>query len=448
MEERRESLRFPAIFPVATPEGVLGETVNIDKKGVCLKLEKDLSHTFSLSFRIELPFASLSNLYLNLVWKDLKLFPTEGRFLCGGYFLNLDKKEEPILEEAISKYIYLEPDFLKLTHELRIFLLTFKRKCDRFDVLNKKEEKQIEFLEKNKLQLYPILNEHFKKTWEITKYIDKEKYKLHQNYYQKMLSPLLKDTVETNRIVCDKPFGYSGDYLIISYFYNFHNQYLGNSSYERLINSYTCNIPIASAVVERKDFLKELILKVVNAKEAPKILSIGSGPARELIELLEEEKITKSLYFDCLDFERRTSVYLRREIEKIESKRKKHLQLRFIYKNILELIRNNENRDLFDDYDLIYSTGVFDYLSFKIAKRMVEELYQLLNVKSNLVITNVKKEETDHRPYYEMFGGWHLHYRNKEELLSWTENIKARVRFEPISEKNSFLFLNIEKINR
>ena len=439
--ERRKTSRFFATLPVVTSEGILGETVNINEKGVCLKLERDIEQTQTLSLKLESPSVTLENIYLYVIWR--KKIQSE-KFLCGGHFLNFNKRRD-LIEKIISEYHSLNHEFIKLTCDLRTFLSEFRRKCDVFDFLNKSKEKEIEFIENNKSLLFSKLDTHFKKVWQIVKNFNKNEYKLHQKYYQKMLLPLLKGPVETNRLVYDKPLGYSGDFIIINYFYDFHNKYIGTSTYAKLINFYNCNIPIAKSVVERKDFLKNLILETLNKTSVPKILNIGSGPAKELIELLNEGKIEKEIYFDCLDFEERALEYLRKEIDKIEETRKKKVRLRFFYKNILSLVKG-EVEDLFKDYDLIYSAGVFDYLSSKIARKVIWELYKLLKKEGELLITNVKKEEVNHRVYYEMLSNWVLLPRSKDEMLKWANGLNAKLKFEPLSDKNSFLFLSIKKV--
>lgn len=442
--ERRTTTRTSVIFPLITSDGLLGETVNISKKGLCLSLEKDVKNIRSLSIKIESVFGSLEKIYLNLVWRKGNSLDKR-RFLCGGYFLNLDKKGENLIERMISEFRLLNPEFVQLAFDLRIFLSNFKKKCEVFDLINESQNKQIEFIERNKQLLFSKLDEHFKKTWQIIKSFNKEEYEIHQRYYQKMLHPLLKDPVETNRIVCDKPLGYAGDYFIINYFYNFHNQYIGSSTYEKLINFYTCNIPIALSVVERKNFLKRIILEVINKKENSKILSVGCGATKELIELLEEEKITRKVYFDCLDFEKRALEFVKKEVEKIEEAKKKEIQLRLIHRNILNLMKDDELKDLYKDYDLIYSTGVFDYLSSRIAKRIIEKLYKLLKKEGRLLITNVRKEEENHRSYYETLGEWNLYYRDKREIVNWVENINGKKEIKILNKNNSFLLLSIIK---
>jgi len=445
LKERRSLPRTPAPFPTEVSPGIMGETVNLSETGLCLALEKPLIFSRIISFQINLPFSKPLESHGELIWT--RDFAKNDRYLCGVQFLRLNDDKVSILREAIFKFKFLNTDFISLTKNLRFSLLNLKKRFDQFDAANKREEKRIKFVEKNKPQVYAKLTEYFNSLWEIVKDFHGEKYILHQRYCQKMLWYLLHEVVEINRYIRQKPLGYDGDFIIMNYFYDFYNKYLGDSSYEMLINSYTCNIPIASSVVKRKNFLKQKILEALKLKEPVRILSVGSGPVRELIELVQEGKITKLLYFDCLDFDKKALDYVRKEVEKIEPGKRLYLHLRLINKNLLDLIRVKGIEQEPKKYNFIYSAGVLDYLPNRFASRMLTTLYKFLDSKSILVICNADKNFATHRMYYEVLGKWVLKYRTKDELLKWAEDIQdaKEIKFENLGEKNPFLFLSLKK---
>jgi SAM-dependent methyltransferase len=163
----------------------------------------------------------------------------------------------------------------------------------------------------------------------------------------------------------------------MSYIYDFHNKYLGDSSYGKLINFYTCNIPISTSVVKRKNFFKKKILEILHSRTFPKVLSVGSGPARELLELIREARLVKPLYFDCLDFEKRALDYIQTELQKIESKKKSYLHIGFINKNILDLIKDEKIENAFKKYDLVYAST--DPVINKRKYQLIKEARAILN---------------------------------------------------------------------
>ena len=68
-----------------------------------------------------------------------------------------------------------------------------------------------------------------------------------------------------------------------------------------------------------------------------------------------------------------------------------------------------------DKYDLVWSAGLFDYLSNALFTRVLRKL--LLNCKKDgqVVIGNFSQRNV-HRTYMEI-GGWHLRHRSEAELL-------------------------------
>ena len=330
---------------------------------------------------------------------------------------------------------------------MRSSLCAIKKRFDQFDKTNKNEKKRVRFVKKNRQAVYSELTNHFDKVWEHVKNFNKEEYELHQRYYLKMFWPLLHDSVETNTLVCEKPLGFAGDFLIMNYFYDYLGKYMGHSSFEKLINFYTCNIPIARSVVERKNFFKQKIVNMLRSKTPTRILNVASGSCRELIELAQEGKITRPLYFDCLDFEEKALQHTSDEIEKIDLDKRTHLRLRLINKNIRSLLKAKNIGHILKKYDLIYCAGLFDYLSDRVAKRTVETLYNFLDTDSTLIVTNVIKDGASHRAYYEILGEWRLKHRMKEEMLNWTKDLQhvRDVKFEDSMKENSFLFLSTTK---
>jgi len=441
--EKRAFPRIIITLPVRITTDFIGETFNLSEIGVNFVFQKPLL-SFIGQVKIELSEEEFIKTEFEVIWN--KHLVKEDRFIYGARFRRLKDKDLKIFRTILAKSKCLNEKFINLINEFRNYLKSIKTKFDEFDIKNLDEKDRISFVEREKNEIFEKLNMYFNNTWKITRNFTGEEYHLHQKYSRRMLWPLLHDPVETNRLVCEKPLGYAGDFTIMSYIYDFHNKYLGNSSYEKLINFYTCNIPISASVVKRKDFFKKKILEILYSREFPKVLSVGSGPARELLELIREARLVKPLYFDCLDFEKRALEYAQDQLQEIESEKKSYLHIGFVNKNILDLIKDEKIENAFKKYDLVYASGLLDYLFTRTAKKVVENLYRLLDKKGVLIVTNVKKENATHRVYYEMLGEWYLHHRTKEELLDWVKDIQnANVKFEDSEEGNSFLFLCLHR---
>ena len=99
-----------------------------------------------------------------------------------------------------------------------------------------------------------------------------------------------------------------------------------------------------------------------------------------------------------------------------------------------QLVRNTYNQHVFlevidesinhvlkrklegQQFDFIYSAGLFDYLNDKVAFRMIEILYTNLRPGGTMIIPNFLKGINE-KAYMETFMKWNLIYRNEEDML-------------------------------
>lgn len=344
----------------------------------------------------------------------------------------------------------MNQDFIQTTQNIEAYFKSVKAKFDRFDTNNLSDENRNNFVKSEGKKIFKNLDLYFEKIWQLVKNLDKEDYKSYQKYFQKEIAPLFEESSIVNKQIYRKPLGYPGDYIVMNYIYDYsgNDKYLGKLSLEKLINNYTCNVPFSISNIIRKEFFKNKILEIVNSGAEMKILSVGSGPARELFELIEEGKINKELTFTCLDLEERVLEYVRDKFEKLENKNKKLVKINYLHKNILELIKNKGLGESLSNQDLVYASGLFDYLRERFASRLIKELLKLLKNNCSLFICNASAKNYSHRAYYEFLGDWVMIYRTKEEMVSWTKDLAniSEVKFENQSNSTNYLFLNITKL--
>jgi len=436
------------VFPIRLLDGILGETLSIDNRKAILDLEKLPSSFISiLSIRLpNLPVSEILTIEIELTSSEIK----KHRTYCEVNVLEKQGDWPLILRDAISKYQSLDKEFVDLTKDLRDFLQGVKSKFDEFDTSNFDEQMQIEFVRANKKVIFARLDSHFDQIWKIAENFDKESYRLHKVYYQQMLYDLLGANIEINSYIYQKPLGYPGDYVMMNYIYDYcgDKAFLGRSSYEKLINNYTCSVPFSCSNIERKDFIKARILEVAKRKDNARILSVGCGSARELTELLAKEEFRRPISFICLDFEKKALEYVRARINEINKHRQNLATLQYIHRNLIDIAVDKSIEERINSQDLIYVFGVFDYLGDHFCSRIIRQLYSLLNSRGSLIICNASAENYSHRAYYEMLGGWNMVHRTKEEIMTWVKGIEnaREVKLEESQGYKNYLFLTVTKI--
>lgn len=114
-------------------------------------------------------------------------------------------------------------------------------------------------------------------------------------------------------------------------------------------------------------------------------------------------------------------------------------KVRFTQKNIFRFQSHQQ-------YDLVWSAGLFDYFEDKTFIRILARL--LKNVKANgeLVIGNFHPRNPT-RAFMELFGEWYLHHRTEEELiqLALGAGVQSAANIRIESEKEGInLFMLIQ----
>jgi hypothetical protein len=340
----------------------------------------------------------------------------------------------------------LDTQFVNLLEEFKNYLLGVKDKFDSFELEHKDENERISFLIKEKKRIFKELDSYFEEIWDAVKDFEGGQYRLYQRYFQKEIHPIVEESAEINKRIYEKPLGYSGDYVVMNYIYDYNSgNYLGKTLFDKLINNYTCNIPISTSNIERKDFFKGKILDLISKKNCPSIMSLGGGPLRELSELLEEKKIGRNIHFTSVDFEKKAIEYAKSVISNLPEEDTKFLTIDFIQKNVVEIARKGISG--LNKQDLIYSAGLFDYLGDRICKRLIFSFFELLESGCEMIVCNMSLGNSSHRAYYETLGEWDMVHRKKKSMLSWIEGLEdvSIVNFEGPKENSGYLYLTIRK---
>ena len=239
---------------------------------------------------------------------------------------------------------------------------------------------------------------------------DEEKlYKLKQLFMNKIRKPFERG--DYIKWVLKKPYGYAGDFKYIEDIYENNPKTTG---FDRLFDNYTMMSAISIAVRNRKNDFKRMIIEHISAKQNQplRIMDLASGPCREIYEILTVNKdLCDDVVIDCYDSDERS----------IEFSKKRLLgcgNVNFIVENAARIAFRKDINTLIDKkYDIIYSTGLFDYFEERIALRLIQNLRKLLNPMGVLMISDVRDRYSNPSLYFmEWVGEWPLVYRNDEDF--------------------------------
>ena len=235
-----------------------------------------------------------------------------------------------------------------------------------------------------------------------------------------------------------KPRGYAGDAVLMDLIYSREEHWPlpeGTTEIGRRIYNYTSAQPASEGVRARREFIANLLDRLVEEIDRPHVLSIASGHLREtmLSSALRRRKLGRmvALDSDTESLERVEDDYGRYGVEV------KPAPIRQLLAKKTEL----------GEFDLIYSTGLFDYLQQMTARRLTSAMFDMLRPRGRLVVANFLPNIRD-IGYMESFMDWKLIYRTRHEMLDVSSEIsQEKIRDIRIftEENDNIIFLQITK---
>lgn len=227
--------------------------------------------------------------------------------------------------------------------------------------------------------------------------------------------------------VISRPHGYAGDFELIDRIYRYWTS--PDPALARW-DAYAHARPACQSVRNRKRYFIETMRALYRERGELSILDVGSGPGRDVRELLEAEPV--GIRVDCLDQDARAIAHARRVIGEHAA------QVDFIQANALRFVAGER-------YDVVWSAGLFDYLSDRLFVRLLTRLLKMARPDGEVIVGNFSLNNPS-RPYME-FGHWCLNHRSARTLTDLAIRAGAnpdQVRVEQEPEGIN-LFLRVKK---
>jgi extracellular factor (EF) 3-hydroxypalmitic acid methyl ester biosynthesis protein len=243
---------------------------------------------------------------------------------------------------------------------------------------------------------------------------------VHSSYIKRQIHPLVLCSPFVYRIF-QKPLGYAGDYEMVSMMLR--DPYEGSSMFAKILNRLFLDIPPVVAHRNRITYLTEHLheetARVTGKGKIAKIFNLGCGPAKEVQEFLITDGLSDNAELSLLDFNDETITNTTRILEDLRTRHRRRTGLKFIKRSVHQILKESSKKGAgfeVGGYDMVYCAGLFDYLSDRICRRLMEVFYDLLAPGGLLVATNVDTSNPS-RLWMEYVVEWHLVYRNKQQFL-------------------------------
>lgn len=229
-----------------------------------------------------------------------------------------------------------------------------------------------------------------------------------------------------------KKYGYSGDFEMIDDIYRMKT---APAAHLRRWDLFFHGQAAPVAVRNRKTYFHHILRKLCaergSQSEPLRVLNVASGPARDLREWFDSDPPAE-VVFDCVEMDANAIEFATRLCNR-------HLEfITFHQKNALRHIPAT-------GYDLVWSAGLFDYLSDRVFVRLLKSLIPVVRPGGEVVVGNFS-DYNPSRDYMELMGDWFLEHRSEEKLQELARKAGASdgaisVEWEPAGVN---LFLHVQ----
>lgn len=270
---------------------------------------------------------------------------------------------------------------------------------------------------------------------------------VHRNYIKRQLHPLVLCAPFVYRTFA-KPLGYAGDYEMVSMMLR--DPYEGGTTYAKMLNKLYLEIPPVIAHRNRIVYLVERLCEETERcrrlGRRSQVFNLGCGPAQEVQRFVLDHPISDEADLTLLDFNDETIESTSQVTAENVQNHGRRTGLTFIKKSVQQILKEStRSGEGARTYDLVYCAGLFDYLSDRICRRLLEIFYDMLAPGGLLIATNVHPSN-DWRNWMEYLAEWHLVYRDEEQFLKLAPSAAdpATVRVVPDSTGVN-IFLEVRK---
>jgi extracellular factor (EF) 3-hydroxypalmitic acid methyl ester biosynthesis protein len=234
-----------------------------------------------------------------------------------------------------------------------------------------------------------------------------------------------------------KPLGYPGDYEVMKYVYELNFE--GPTLFAKSLSMAFLETAAARAVRSRKDAIKKHLSEHIDAHssgEPLRILSIASGPAQEIYELLSERtSLAGPIEIVLFDQDKGALSYAFSRLKRlVDSRWNGVVQIVYLYDSIKRLLRDQNIFASLKRSDVIVCCGLFDYLQMPTAVSLCRKFYGCLNKGGVAYIGNMVPTNPG-RWFMELHLDWFLIYRTHAEMLAFASRAAPNAQVRILEEE-------------
>ncbi|HUX12039.1 MAG TPA: hypothetical protein VMW87_03375 [Spirochaetia bacterium] len=233
--------------------------------------------------------------------------------------------------------------------------------------------------------------------------------------YKQLLRSRLERFIRKSPLACsimDKLHGYLGDFETVKQF--FADPFIGSSLFGKLMNRFIMSLEPVTAHVNRIEYLyAEILNRYRESENGIRILSLGAGPAEEILRLLDNHEFDKPIHIALIDMDAHA---LADFYERVQFRARPNVDIELVNFNVISILVGKTTNLEPHSYDITYCAGMFDYFKDRLCRKYIDFLIELTADGGNFYYTNVHSRNFA-RYFMDFGGGWEIYHRDEEQTL-------------------------------
>lgn len=440
--------RYLVVFEVYNPYSILQLSEVLSDFKIIMNDRMVYSGRAVVSNLVNTGIVLVCEATLDEAWLDIDIFsPLNQR-------ARLRDEFQEFMQEWQKVHI-VRPEFKVVVADLQTLLMDLRRWLEQVELGVRSQpsadrmQLEREVIEDLQEPMLPLIEPVFGKFEETCRSLTEDLRPAHSTYVKRQLHPVVSCAPFFYRAY-HKPLGYAGDYEMVNMMLR--DPIEGSSMFAKMLNVFFLKTaPVVghrNRIVYLLQRLREETQRVAAQGRPARIFNLGCGPAREIQEFLAADDVCDQAQFTLLDFNDETLEYTGQLLQGLKARHRRNTEFRMIKKSVHQILKDAGKPGpgiVPGGYDVVYCAGLFDYLSDRICKRLMNIFYDLVAPGGLLIATNVDSSNPS-KNWMEYVVEWHLVYRDKQMLETLKPDLAPPGSFTVTAEQLGVnIFIEVRK---